>query len=326
MSAEEPFFDLASLAKPLVTAPLALAHLDLEADRRMQLGFTERPEILTVRQLLSHSSGLPPWLPYTGEPLAVQLHRGFPVGAHPLLREASVGVSSYSDLNYRLLAELLELETGRPFLDLANASGLSPAPYKRIPEFVPDGPDMEIWPIVAPQVPIPPRMPELPHDANSRAGMRGHAGFGASAKQLKACLERWLSEGWPSRMAVEISKTLEGMGWGLGLHRAHRGLGRYAELLSGVPEGLRGVQVFAHTGCALAEAAPAEGPIGAPSEWWMHTGFTGPVFFVRPTDGCCIAILCHRRGPMGELLDVEQLRARRWMALKQLLNYPLPSS
>ena len=68
-------YDLASLAKPLVTAPLALAFLDLDADRRWALGLAEREPTLTVRQLLSHSSGLPPWRPYTGEPLAAHLHR-----------------------------------------------------------------------------------------------------------------------------------------------------------------------------------------------------------------------------------------------------------
>ena len=88
-----PFFDLASLAKPLVTAPLALALLDLDQDRREQLGFRDRKEPLTVRQLLSHSAGLPPWLPYTGEPLARQLARGFPAGAHPKLVRAAAGAT-----------------------------------------------------------------------------------------------------------------------------------------------------------------------------------------------------------------------------------------
>ncbi len=80
-------YDLASLTKPLVTAPLALAFLDLDADRRWALGFHDRDTPLTVRQLLSHSSGLPPWRPFTGEPMAVQLRRE--VAGHPLLRPAS---------------------------------------------------------------------------------------------------------------------------------------------------------------------------------------------------------------------------------------------
>jgi hypothetical protein len=37
--------------------------------------------------------------------------------------------------------------------------------------------------------------------------------------------------------------------------------------------------------------------------------------FYRPEDGLCLAILTHRLGPAGELLDAEQLRARRWEIL-----------
>lgn len=89
------FYDLASLAKPLVTAPLALAFLDLDADRRWTLGFHDRETPLTVRQLLSHTSGLPPWRPFTGEALAIQLRRA--VVGHPLLRPATLGLATYSD-------------------------------------------------------------------------------------------------------------------------------------------------------------------------------------------------------------------------------------
>jgi hypothetical protein len=56
-------------------------------------------------------------------------------------------------------------------------------------------------------------------------------------------------------------------------------------------------------------------PPGEPSAFWFHLGFTGPALFFRPEDGLCLAILAHRLGPTGELLDAEQLRARRWEIL-----------
>ena len=128
MSTQLKFYDLASLAKPLVTAPLAHAYLDLDADRRWQLGFSDRESPLTVKQLLSHSAGLPPWLPYTGEPLAAQLRRTPLPGNHALLKTAEIGISMYSDLGYRLIAELLEMELGLSWKQLgAAASGLSAA-------------------------------------------------------------------------------------------------------------------------------------------------------------------------------------------------------
>jgi CubicO group peptidase (beta-lactamase class C family) len=314
-----PWFDLASLAKPLVTAPLALAKLDLDQDRRGQLGFTERAEPLTVRQLLSHSAGLPPWLPYTGEPLAAQLARGFPVGAHPKLVAGTPGVSLYSDLGYRLLAELLEQETGRPFKQFgAESSGLVAAPWPSAPPFAPQGPDAEMWRLAEPRLPFPPRDPYLPNDANARAGMRGHAGFAASPMGMKEALRRWLASGVPVRMAQDTALGADGARWGLGLQRALTGPGRFGELLSAIPAGVSGLHLVVQGQWqnALSPAAPALGAVpGDASAFWFHLGFTGPALFFRPEDGLCLAILAHRLGPAGQLLDAEQLRARRWALL-----------
>lgn len=321
MEPMEPFFDLASLAKPLVTAPLALARLDLDADRRQALGFERRSQPLTARQLLSHSSGLPPWLPFTGEPLARQLERGFPEGAHPLLRSASIGTSTYSDLGFRLLAQLLEQETGEAFADLAAVSGLSPAPWTFPPVEIPDGPDAAAWPLAAPEKPLPDRSPHLPHDANARAGMKGHAGYGATPSQMRVAVERWIEAGFPVRMAVETAMAEDGTRWGLGLQRALDGPGRLGSLLMHVPEGVSGVHVVASTETELAPEAPTAGPEpGVSTAWWMHFGFTGPALFVRPADGAAIVLLLHRRGPGGELLSLAQLQARRWRALSRFLG------
>lgn len=321
MEPMEPFFDLASLAKPLVTAPLALARLDLDADRRRVLGFEQRPQPLTVRQLLSHSSGLPPWLPFTGEPLPRQLEGGFPEGAHPLLRSAAIGTSTYSDLGFRLLAQLLEQETGKAFGELARASGLSPAPWEAVPAEIPDGPDAVAWPLAAPGTPLPARSPHLPHDANARAGMKGHAGFGATPSQMHVAVERWIDAGFPARMAVETAIAEDGTRWGLSLQRALDGPGRLGSLLARVPGRFSGVHVAASTETELASEAPAVGPeAGLPTEWWMHFGFTGPALFVRPGDGAAIVLLLHRQGPSGEMLSLAQLQARRWRALSRFLG------
>ena len=311
------FYDLASLAKPLVTTPLALAFLDLDADRRWALGFHDRETPLTVRQLLSHSSGLPPWRPFTGEPVAAQLHRE--VSAHPLLRAATPGLATYSDLNFRLLAELLEAETRVPFAQLGSASGLSPAPWIQAPTDVPDGPDAIAWSLAC-DLPLPPREPQLPHDANARAGMRGHAGFGTTPEQLCAALTGWLAAGWPERMAQPTAQGEDGTQWGLGLQVAFSGSGRFGQLLSILPPG---------TGLHILEDTTEEAPVAAPalkadpgpeSGWWFHFGYTGPALFFRPSDGSCLALLLHRRGPAGELLDAEDLRARRWATLARFVD------
>jgi CubicO group peptidase (beta-lactamase class C family) len=311
------FYDLASLTKPLVTAPLALAFLDLDADRRWSLGFPDRGTPLTVRQLLSHSSGLPPWRPFTGETVAVQLRRAVP--EHPLLRGATPGLATYSDLNYRLLAELLAAETGVPFARLGQASGLSAAPWLVAPTEVPDGPDALAWGLATAK-PLPPRAPGLPQDANARAGMPGHAGFGTTAPQLRAVLARWMAAGWPARMAGSDAEGEHRSCWGLGLQVAFTGEGRFGQLLSRIPAGA-GLQVLEDPLFAAPLPAPplAEEP-GAASGWWFHLGYTGPALFFRPSDLSCIALLLHRRGPGGGLLDAEALRARRWELLSRFVG------
>ncbi len=311
------FHDLASLSKPLVTAVLAHAYLDLDMDRRWQLGFQDRGKPLTVRQLLSHSAGLPPWLPYTGEPLAAQLNRTPLPGAHALLKPAEIGISTYSDLGYRLIAELLEAELGLPWKQLgAVASGLSPAPWNEAPLSLPPGQDAAAWAAAAPDLAYPEADPHLPHDANARAGMIGHAGFGASRQQFELSLEKWLAARWPDRMAVESAKDTDGDGWGLGLQRA---TAPYADLLARIPLGTTGIHVEASLSSGLPESVtPMERP--APTAFWQHLAYTGPALFVRLEDRCCVALLCHRAGPGGALLSLVQLRDRR---RQMLMNFPV---
>jgi CubicO group peptidase (beta-lactamase class C family) len=311
------FYDLASLTKPLVTAPLALAFLDLDADQRWALGFHERPTPLTARLLLSHSSGLPPWRPFTGEAVAAQLRRE--VTGHPLLRLPTPGLATYSDLNYRLLAQLLDQACGVPFQRLGTASGLSPAPWSHPPMPVPDGPDLEAW-ALATAIPPPSSDPCQPQDANARAGMRGHAGFGATAPQLRLALARWITAGWPMRMAVETAEGENGTRWGLGLQRAFLGPGHFGQLLSTLPQGI-GLHVLENpTTEAPVPAPPMVLPPGEPSPWWFHLGYTGPALFYRPSDQACVALLIHRKGPDGCLLDAEQLRSRRWNSLEPFVG------
>ena len=173
-----------------------------------------------------------------------------------------------------------------------------------------------MWPLAEPGLPFPARDPHLPHDANARAGMRGHAGFGAFPEGLARCLERWVGAGLPGRMAVATARARRrpvGPGAAAGPHRQRAGS---ATLLAALPPGPAGVHVLVHEETRLSPAAPPlEGEPGAPSAFWFHLGYTGPALFVRPDTGLCLAVLAHRLGPAGELLDQEQLRARRWDVL-----------
>jgi CubicO group peptidase (beta-lactamase class C family) len=230
-------------------------------------------------------------------------------------------VSTYSDLNFRMLGELLVQELGRPFAELgAQSSGLSPAPWAQAPVFVPDGPDAEAWRIAEPSVPVPERSPFLPHDANARAGMQGHAGFGATPQQMRGCLEGWIARGYPQRMAMDTAQALDGTRWGLSLQRSLLGISRFGQLLAKIPKGFTGIHVLVSESTEPSPELALEGPPEEPTQWWMHFGYTGPALFIRPEDGACICLLIHRQGPGGELLEPSQLQWRRWNLLQLFIG------
>jgi CubicO group peptidase (beta-lactamase class C family) len=311
------FFDIASLAKPLVTAPLALEHLDLDRDWGQDLGFRDWPGPMTPRRLLSHSAGLPPWLPHTGEPLCGQIAGFGAWGRHTLLKRAKWGESTYSDLGYRLLAEILEMELKQDWRVLGeNLTGLACAPWSESPIQMPPGADLDAWPI-ATVAPFPAPKEGMPHDANARAGMKGHAGFGAAPESARRWLEVWAKK-FPPLMAVETGHSGDGETWGLGLQRLKNGAGGFAELLDA--KDIRGVHVIPYAGLGEPPHAVPHVPTG-PSDWWFHLGYTGPALFVRPADGACVLLLCHRLTDRPGLLPVGALRARRWQMLSDFNGF-----
>lgn len=317
-------FDLASLTKPLVTTPLALKYLDLDRDLTdlpLFSDFRKQAWALTARRLLSHTAGLPPWLPYNGVPLAQQLNGPLPWNEHPLLVKpvAEFGrfPACYSDLGFRLLAEAVEAVSGESWAKLGRQmSGLVPAPWRQPPIALPPGPDREAWLLAANNVAFPETMANLPHDANARAGMIGHAGFAADAALLLPWLKVWRTAHAP-HMALAQARSAEGTVWGLGLWRVLNGPGQFGELLDRMP--LNGIcRVLEDSGTELPPHLPNAPSTGTNQAWWMHTGFTGPVIFFRPEDASCICLLAHRRGPAGALLSPLELHGRRYALLTQL--------
>jgi CubicO group peptidase (beta-lactamase class C family) len=307
-------YDLASLTKTLVTAPLALEHLQLDRDWGRELGFHDWPGPITPRLLLSHAAGLPPWMPYTGEPVWEQIKTLDAIsiwGRHPLLKKAVWGESTYSDIGFRLLAEILEIELGQDWRQLGeNHTGLHCAPWNENQVFMPPGADLEAW-LAATAAPFPGHLPNQPHDANARAGMKGHAGFAATPESAHKWLQTWLRK-YPALMAVETNHSQDGQIWGLGLQRLKNGEGSFAELLNS--KAISGIHVITHDGAEAPQPIQPHIPTDS-SDWWFHFGYTGPALFVRPKDGTCVLILCHRLKNKSELLNIEELRARRWQIM-----------
>lgn len=134
----DSIYDLASLTKPLVTAPLIVRFaerglLDLSAPvARYLTEFADagRREI-TLLALLTHTSGLPNWRPLY---LEARNREEIPAAIAGLLIEQGTPASPdvlYSDLNYILLGFILEAVSGKPLDRLAEREIFNPLGLKR---------------------------------------------------------------------------------------------------------------------------------------------------------------------------------------------------
>jgi CubicO group peptidase (beta-lactamase class C family) len=110
-SRPDTIYDLASLTKPLVTGLLAAKLLDSGA---LQLSdpigaylssLQGKTAEIAIRDLLLHTSGLPAWLPFY---LLVDRRDAIPAAIATALRKPDQKPVTYSDLNFLLLAFILE--------------------------------------------------------------------------------------------------------------------------------------------------------------------------------------------------------------------------
>jgi CubicO group peptidase (beta-lactamase class C family) len=112
-------FDLASLTKALVTAPVcaALARAGaLDLDAPVDATLPDAPPGVTARHLLNHTSGLPAWRPLFREvarPGTAEARRAVLAAARAVPTEAPPGVRhTYSDVGFLLLLDLIERRGG----------------------------------------------------------------------------------------------------------------------------------------------------------------------------------------------------------------------
>jgi CubicO group peptidase (beta-lactamase class C family) len=133
----ETIYDLASLTKPLVTGLLAALHVErggLEPDdkvsRYLEEFDTDEKRSITLRQLLTHTSGLPAWRPL------YLLTEGGPgrvldaIAAEPLEQEPGARVV-YSDLGFITLGLILQRVAAASLAELARREIFEPLKLAR---------------------------------------------------------------------------------------------------------------------------------------------------------------------------------------------------
>jgi len=319
-------YDIASLTKVVATTTLVakLAEgdfpvpLDLDAKverylpewtaqpkpgKGLQDLFHENPEALawrskvTVRHLLTHTSGLPAFKEYwrTSKSRADTLARIF---AEPLEYEPGTK-EIYSDLGIILMAEIIERLTGRKLDELAKSAifvplGMKDTMYR---------PPKKLWPTIAPteidkQLRMRLAQGEV-HDENAYAmgGVSGHAGIFSTAPDLAAFCQMVLNGGVYAHRRI--------------LRRATVAQFTAPQQLSG---GTR----------TLGWAVPTEG--GSSGHYFSahsfgHTGFTGTSIWIDPDRQVFVVLLTNRVNPTRENTKIQQVRPALHDAVMQALGF-----
>lgn len=132
----DTIYDLASLTKPLVTGLLCAqlvqaAKLTIDAPAANYLTEFNRPDknSITIRQLLTHTSGLPAWRPLYL--LTTKKEDTLAAIANEALEYKPGERVLYSDLGFIVLGFLLQQLTHAPLVELAQAEILKPLELQR---------------------------------------------------------------------------------------------------------------------------------------------------------------------------------------------------
>jgi uncharacterized protein YbbC (DUF1343 family)/CubicO group peptidase (beta-lactamase class C family) len=284
----DTIFDLASLTKCIATATSVMKLIEQGRVRLNDPVAAYLPEFaqngkvdITVRELLTHYSGLPPDLDLkadwhgrdTAFQMAMQAKPMYPPGSRFL----------YSDINFETLGFLVEKVTGQPLNVFADANIYAPLGM-RDTRFLPPA----SWrPRIAPtQYDEHGKMLRgVVHDPTARRmdGVAGHAGLFSTADDLARFAEEMLhGNKILSRLSIEKMSTpqqpanaasLRGLGWDIDSPFAsNRG-----DLL----------------------------PVGS----YGHTGFTGTSLWIDPVSDTYIVLLTNHVHPNGKG-SVVSLRSR----------------
>jgi beta-N-acetylhexosaminidase len=239
---------------------------------------------VTVRHLMTHTSGLPPFKEYwrTSKGKADTLKDIF---AEPLEYEPGTKVV-YSDLGIILMAEIIQRLTGKPLDVLANEYIFNPIGMKNTMY----NPPKALWPEIAPTE-IDNQMRHRlvqgeVHDENAYAigGVSGHAGVFSTSPDLAAFCQMQLNGGVYAHNRILKRATI-------------------AEFT--VP------QPLAQSTRTLGWVVPTEGSSSGhyfSSHSYGHTGFTGTTIWIDPDRQLFVVLLTNRVNPTRDNHKIAEVR------------------
>ena len=281
---EDTIFDMASLTKPLATATVLMQlydqHLfsfDDPVAKYIPAFSANGKESVTIRELATHFSGLPPDLDkkeiWTGK------QEGFARADAAPLQSPPGSVFRYSDVNYIVLQQLIEKLTGDTLdhyalthiyqpLGMAHTRFLPPASW--IPDIAPTQYDENGV-----------MLRGVAHDPTARrmGGVAGDAGLFSTAGDIAIYAQTLLDQLYGASSSFPISRT-------------DLQLMTTPQQPSGSKD-LRGIGWDIDT--AFSSTRGENFPVGS----FGHTGFTGTSLWIDPASDTYVMILTNRVHPDG---------------------------
>ncbi len=278
-------FDLASLSKVVATLPsvLALIHagavsLDDPVRRFFsQAGWFQTPSLgdATVRQLLTHTSGLPAWRPLFAEVSSRLTALGSTLQT-PLAHPA--GQVIYSDVGFMLLGALVERVSGVRLDTFAHTHVFEPLGLTQTGYGVPDGGTVKADVAATEDCGWRGRLlhGEV-HDENAYVfdGVAGHAGVFGTAPDLARYAQAWLRLDAPFASAELLREATR----------------EHVQDRQGGDEGVR-----RGLGWQLSGVGSSAGHYASPAAYG-HTGFTGTSVWIDPVCERFAVLLTNRVHP-----------------------------
>lgn len=291
-------YDIASLTKVVVTTTLVEKLVEgdfpspLSLDAPIERYLPEwtagpKPEWrrkVTVRHLMTHTSGLPPFKEYwrTSTTKQETLRRIF---AEPLEYEPGTKVV-YSDLGIILMAEIIQRLTGKPLDELAKEYIFEPLGMQQTLY----NPPKKLWPEIAPtefdnQLRHRLVQGEV-HDENAYAigGVSGHAGVFSTAPDLAVFCQMLLNGGFYAHQRILRRATV-------------------AEFTA--------PQALAQNTRTLGWVVPTENSSSGhyfSLHSYGHTGFTGTTIWIDPDRQLFVVLLTNRVHPTRENHKIAEVR------------------
>jgi beta-N-acetylhexosaminidase len=295
----DTMYDLASLTKVVVTTTLVekLAegdfgqplNLDTPIERYLPEWLSSGNQIewrhmVTIRHLMTHTSGLPPFKEYWRTSTGKQdtLSRIF---VEPLEYEPGTKMI-YSDLGIILMAEIIQRLTGKPLDVLANEFIFSPLGMNRSMY----NPPKHLWPEIAPSEVDNQLRHRLVqgevHDENAYTigGVSGHAGVFSTSPDLSHFCQMLLNGGVYAHKRILKRATI-------------------SEFTAPQP--------LAKNTRTLGWVVPTEGSSSGryfSAHSYGHTGFTGTTIWIDPERQLFVVLLTNRVNPTRENMKIAQVR------------------